>query len=225
MPMKIDNLLQQVYSFSGTPSPELVLALFLICLVGEFGLTVPYLLETIWLIAGYHIGTGTLSGLEVTLLLLTVQVGRQSGATALYYVARLGSTPLNRLYQKFGQNNLTEKVAAYQNGPWRLLKKFDLLSPFSVAMGRLLWLRLPLTLALALKKKMATLTAGVLLSGLAWDGVYILVGAVAGKTVALKPAQVLFYSLAGLTAMYLLVFSVKLLFGRRAARYQKHQEA
>lgn len=221
--MNVDSLLQQIYSFSGTLGPKLALALFLICLVGEFGATVPYLLETVWLIAGYQVGIGALSGFEVALLLLTVQLGRQSGATALYYVARLGSTPLSRLYQKYGQNNLDGKVAAYQNGPWRLLKKFDLLSPFSVAMGRLLWLRLPLTLALGLKKKIGALTIGVLLSGLAWDGVYILVGAIAGTTVALKPAHMIAYSLAGLTAMYLLVFAAKLVFSRRAAQLQKRQ--
>ena len=221
--MSIDGLLQQVYSFSGTLDPRLALALFLLCLVGEFGLTIPYLLETVWLIAGYQAGIGALSFFEVALLLLTVQSGRQVGATALYYVARFGSTPLSRFYQKFGQSNLAEKVAAYQNGPWQLLKKFDLLSPFSVAMGRLLWLRLPLTLALGVKKKMATLTAGVLLSGLVWDGVYVLAGAVAGKTVVLKPAQVLFCSLAGLTAMYLLIFGVKLIFSQHAARYRKHR--
>jgi len=221
--MSIDSLLQQVYNFSGTLGPKLALALFLLCLVGEFGLTVPYLLETVWLIAGYQMGIKALSGFEVALLLLTVQVGRQSGATALYYITRLGSTPLSRLYHKYGQNNLTEKITAYQNGSWRMLKKFDLLSPFSVAMGRLLWLRLPLTLALGLKKKIATLTAGVLLSGLAWDGVYIIIGMVTGTTIALQPAQVILYSLAGLTAMYLLMFGAKLIFGRRAAQYQKHR--
>lgn len=221
--MSIDSLLQQVYNFSGTLGPKLALALFLLCLVGEFGLTVPYLLETVWLIAGYQMGIKALSSFEVALLLLTVQVGRQSGATALYYITRLGSTPLSQLYHKYGQTNLAEKVAAYQNGPWRLLRKFDLLSPFSVAMGRLLWLRLPLTLALGLKKKIATLTAGVLLSGLAWDGVYIIIGMVAGTTIALQPAQMILYSLVGLTAMYLLVFSAKLIFGRRAAQYQKHR--
>lgn len=221
--MSIDSLLQQVYNFSGTLGPKLALALFLLCLVGEFGLTVPYLLETVWLIAGYQMGIKALSGFEVALLLLTVQVGRQSGATALYYITRLGSTPLSRLYHKYGQTNLAEKVSAYQNGQWRMLKKFDLLSPFSVAMGRLLWLRLPLTLALGLKKKMATLTAGVLLSGLAWDGVYIIIGMVAGTTIALQPAQMILYSLAGLTAMYLLMFGAKLIFGRRAAQYQKHR--
>lgn len=221
--MSIDSLLQQVYNFSGTLGPKLALALFLLCLVGEFGLTVPYLLETVWLIAGYQMGIKALSGFEVALLLLTVQVGRQSGAMALYYITRLGSTPLSRLYLKYGQTNLAEKISAYQNGPWRMLKKFDLLSPFSVAMGRLLWLRLPLTLALGLKKKMAILTAGVLLSGLAWDGVYIIIGMVAGTTIALQPAQMILYSLAGLTAMYLLMFGAKLIFGRRAAQYQKHR--
>jgi len=110
--MSIDSLLQQVYNFSGTLGPKLALALFLLCLVGEFGLTVPYLLETVWLIAGYQMGSKALSGFEVALLLLTVQVGRQSGATALYYTTRLGSTPLSRLYHKYGQTNLAEKISA-----------------------------------------------------------------------------------------------------------------
>jgi membrane protein DedA with SNARE-associated domain len=58
-----------------------------------------------------------------------------------------------------------------------------------------------------------------LLSGLAWDGVYIIIGMVAGTTIALQPAQMILYSLVGLTAMYLLMFGAKLIFGRRAAQY------
>lgn len=213
-----NSLVQQVYNFTGSLDPRLMAALFLLCAIGEFGLPFPYLLETLWLLAGFQIGTKTISVLDVAVLLLTVQAGRQTGATTLYFLTRLGKTPLGKLYDRLGITKLSQKLPENKKSPFRLLHKIDFFSPFSIAFGRLMWLRVPLTLALGMKRRIAALSGGVLLSGLIWDMVYIVVGMIAGTTATLKPAQMLLYSLAGLTTLYLIGFSVKLIRGRRPAQ-------
>jgi hypothetical protein len=88
------------------------------------------------------------------------------------------------------------------------------MSPFSIAYGRLLGLRIPLTITLAVKKRLVVLPAGVLLSSVVWDAIYITLGATAGRIAVLKPVQMLFASIAGLTLLYLVVFIVRRLLRR-----------
>jgi len=215
-----NSLVQQVYAFTGALDPRLVAALFLLCFIGEFGFAVPYLLETLWLLVGFQMGTRAIPALDAVALLLVVQAGRQTGATTLYFFSRLSSTPLSKLYDKLGITKLSQKLPADRKSPLRFLHGINFLSPFSIAIGRLMWLRVPLTLALGMKRKIAALSGGVLLSGLAWDMVYIIVGMIAGTTATLKPAQMLVYSLLGLTALYGLMFGIKLILGRRTAQPQ-----
>lgn len=67
---------------------------------------------------------------------------------------------------------------------------------------------------LAFKKKLAAAMAGVLLSSLVWDAVYLILGATVGRTTALAPIQMLLFSVAGLTLLYLVVLIVRRFFKR-----------
>ncbi len=207
--MNLGSILQQVLSLTGVFSPKLAIFLFLICSIGEFGVfSVPYVLESIWLLSGYHLGTGILSPFQLVLLWFVSQVGRQTGATVLYYLSRFGSLPLMRLYHKYFEASLSEKLSGNDAMPFKLFRRINYLSPFSVALGRLLWLRIPLTLTLSIKRRLKTLSLGVLLSSLVWDSVYIVLGIV-GATVVLKPIQMVLYSLIGLTLLYAVTFAVR----------------
>jgi membrane-associated protein len=206
--MNLENFLTQGLYLVGTSDPKILIILFLACFISEVvGISVPYLLETILVVAGYQFSIGVLSFWSLILLVLMAQVGRQSGALTLYAISRSGSTLLikyvNRLKPKKGIQTL----------PLKLFHITDRLSPFSVALGRFLWLRIPLTLILGAQGKLMALMLGVLISSLIYECTYLTLGAVVGTTTALKPLQMLLYSLAGLTVMYGITFAIRQLIG------------
>lgn len=209
--MNLEGALRQVLELTATLDPRTAALLFIICAIGEFGLSIPYLLESVWLLVGYHFGGGILSPFNMVGLWLAAQCGRQAGSVALYHVARFGTIPLARFYHKWHGSRLLSKVAANT----KVLNGINLLSPFSVALGRLCWLRIPLTLTLALKKSLKTLSLGVLLSSLVWDAIYISLGSIVGATATLKPVHMVLASLAGLTLIYLTTFIVRRFVGHR----------
>jgi membrane protein DedA with SNARE-associated domain len=217
--MSIDGIFQQVFNLAGTFSPMLLAALFLLCMIGEFGLPFAYLLETIWLVAGYNLGNGSLPFLDLLGLWVVAQLGRQAGALVLYYVGRLGSTPLMKLYDKYFGAKLSEKLSGNSSGVFGFLRRLNYLSPFPVALGRLFGLRIPLTLALGVRKRMGALSLGILLSSLVWDGIYVCLGAIVGVNVVLQPYQLILYSLAGLTLLYAVGFAFSRLRRLRISRH------
>jgi membrane protein DedA with SNARE-associated domain len=216
--MNLEVIFQQVFNLAGTFNPTLIVFLFLICSIGEFGASVPYLLETVWLLSGYNFAAGVLSFLDLVLLWLVAQVGRQIGGTMLYYLGRFGSMPLIKLYHKHFEASLSGKLSEKNAMPFNLFRRMNFLSPFSIALGRLFGLRIPLTLTLSVKKQLRTLLLGIVLSSLVWDGMYIFLGAVVGANVVLKPAQMILYSLIGLTILYAVSFAIRRLLKLRASK-------
>ena len=83
------------------------------------------------------------------------------------------------------------------------------LSPFTIALGRLIGLGTPLTILMGVKKKYKILFVGVLLSSLIFDGIFLIVGIVVGKNTHVKQTDMILYSLIGLTVFYLIVFSIR----------------
>lgn len=206
--MNLDSVLQQALAFVGTFNINLVIFLFLICAIGEFGVSIPYLLETIWLLSGYHAGSGVIPPWDILLLWLAAQAGRQTGGALLYYVSRFGSLPLMKLYQRYFAASLSPKLTDTSFLPIKMFRRMDFLSPFSIALGRLFWLRIPLTLTLGVKKRLTTLSLGIMLSSLVWDSIYILLGVIGGRAV-LKPWEMVLYSLIGLTVLYIATFAIR----------------
>jgi membrane-associated protein len=208
--MNLEHFLSQIPQLIANFDPRTAAFLFLICAIGEFGLSIPYVLESVWLLAGYQLGTGVLSPIHLAGLWLVAQCGRQVGVLGLYSVARVGSTPLARLYQKCTGSRFWPKVPVNT----KVFSRINFTSPFSIGYGRLVGLRIPLTIMLALKKKLAAALLGVLLSSVVWDAVYITLGATVGRTAVLQPVQMLLASVAGLTLLYLVVFIVRRLLRR-----------
>ncbi|RJQ39377.1 MAG: hypothetical protein C4555_03390 [Dehalococcoidia bacterium] len=213
--MNFSELLQSVLAIAGTFDTRLVIFLFLICAIGEFGLvSIPYLLETVWLSSGYNFSTGALTFYHLGLLWLVAQVARQAGAIVLFYGGRFGSVPVAKFYQKYIKARLATKLAANPAGSFKFLSGMNYLSPYSVAAGRLLGLRVPLSLAVGANRRLSTNMLGILMSSLIWDGIYISLGAFGGR-IQLKPSHMMLYSLVGLTLLYVVTLTVRH-FRRRA---------
>ncbi len=190
---------------------KIALILFGICLVGEALLiSVPYLLETIWVLAGFQLAEGVLSPAQLVALVAVAQLGREVGAIALYYVGRGGGKLFLYLRRRFKLRLDISEVT-----PIKLLRRIGYLSPFTIAFGRLLWLRIPLTLMAGAEGKLRALIVGVFLSSLVYEGVYIGVGAIVGRTTRLEPFQLLPYFLGIMTIIYITFFLVRRAVSRR----------
>ena len=213
------DFLKQIMNFMGTFNLQLVCLLFLLCLCGEILLaSVPYLLETVWLVAGYSLAAGTLSPFHLALLWLIAVLGRESGVFLLFSATRLSSLPLTRLYQKYVQTRI-KKFSANDNWFSRILQKLEsYISPFTIALGRLLGLGTPLTVFLGVKNKYRVLFLGVVISSIIFDGIFMIVGIVVGANTMVKPEEMLLFSLIGLTVFYLIVFSIRQIFKYTKAR-------
>lgn len=186
----------------------MVLLLFLVNLFGEAAFGIPYVLESVWLMVGYQLGAGVLSPWSLAGLFFFAQLGRQIGAVILYQAGRYGSIPLLNFYRRRISPRLSpEKIANS-----KILNRVNLASPFSVALGRLLAMRIPITLALGAKRKLKTLSIGVFISSLIWDAGYIAVGAIFGSTAIVKPLYMFIASLVSLTIIYTGTFAIRHLF-------------
>ncbi len=213
----LDGLLSQALAITGTFNPKIAIILFLLCSIGEFGFALPYILETIWLMAGYNLSVGTSSWVDVLLIWLVAQAGRQTGSTALYYSGRLGMIPLTRLYKRYIEPRLPKR----QIIPAGIAKIISNPSPFSVAIARLVGLRIPAALTMSARQRLLHLSLGVLLSSIIWDGIYLIVGATVGRTTVIKPTSMLLYSLGGLTALYLITLGVRYLYNKSRSAKNK----
>ncbi len=212
--MNLQDFLSQGLSLVGTFNLKIALFLFLTSFIGEaVGVFVPYLFEATWLMVGYQFSSHVLSFPDLILLVLMAQAGRQGGALVLYGISLSGSNLLVKY-----KNHFKIKTAPSEVFPFKKFRKINFLSPFSVTLGRLLWLRIPLTLILGAKRKLKVLMIGVLFSSLIYDAIYIIMGAVVGTTTKLAPVYVLLYSLAALTIVYGIFFVTRRIMGNLANR-------
>ena len=204
------NFLKQILNLIGTFNLQAVCLLFLLCSLGEILLaSVPYLLETVWLMAGYNLGAGIISPFQMLLLWLVAVAGRETGVLLLFSVSRFSSLPITRLYQKYLEKRF-KKFSSNEAWLTKLSRRLDsYLSPFTIALGRLLGLGTPLTVLMGVKKKYKMLFLGVIISSFIFDGIFLIVGLVVGKNTQVKQTEMILFSLIGLTAFYLVVFSVR----------------
>ena len=198
------EIFQQAISLTSTFNLWLLLAIFAITLVAEFGFSIPYLLESIWLLTGYHADGGALSLSAVVTFCVISLIGRELGAVALYYISGYGRGPVLRLYHRMS-------VFGPRDGPvLRFLKKYLTIplarlgarimasssplkvekngcikkdngkvfcpSTLNIVLGRFAWLKIPITLTMSMTRRPLRLLVGVALFSLAWDSMYIILG-------------------------------------------------
>jgi membrane protein DedA with SNARE-associated domain len=218
--MNLENFLQSIVSFTATLDPRMAILLFLLCSIGEVGLAIPYILESIWLLVGFNIGAGEISPWHVLILWLAAQAGRQVGTMGLYYIARLGMPTLNGFYHKIHLDRIFKMLMARSGA----VSRINLESPFSVAFGRMIGMRIPMLLVMAAKKRLGMLSLGVLISSIIWDALYMAIGAIFGSTVDIEPGYMLVISVGGLTVIYLITFTIRILVKRKHRPVQPPQD-
>jgi membrane protein DedA with SNARE-associated domain len=211
--MNLDSILAQVLEITGTFNPKIAIILFLLCAIGEVGFALPYILETIWLMAGYQLSQGNLSPLDILYIWLIAQAGRQTGNIGLYYSGMVGMIPLRKLYRKYIQPRLPKK----QILPPGLIKHLTNPSPFSVAVSRLIGLRIPAAVTMGARHQLSHLSLGVLLSSIVWDSVYLILGVTVGNVLP-NPIHMFWYSLGGLTFIYLITVGIRYLLRLRRSK-------
>lgn len=210
----IQTFSTQVLDVTGSLNFKIALILFFLCLIGEIIIALPYFLEIIWLAAGYQLVQGNLSALNLLYIWLVAQAGRQIGSLVLYYSSYLGMIPLKKLYRKWVEPRMPKKPII----PAGILKSLANPSAFSVAIGRLVGLRVPIALTMSAQQKLTTLALGVLLSSIVWDGIYLILGSTVGATFKPKPQYMLLYSVVVLLVLYLVTIGVRHLFHLRSAK-------
>ncbi len=206
--------------FAGHFSPEIGLLLFAIGFLSEaFSIAVPYLMETTWMAVGYQFARGVTSLTDIVLMEATIIAGREAGALLLFVIGRGLIEGLSRLLKRL---HIARDVS--NTGPGRLFRRINPLNPFWVALGRLLWLRIPLTLALSAARRPRVLVIAIVISSVVYDGVYITLGGVVGTTVKLDPLRTVLLFLGLVTAIYLLVFGIRWLVRLISGRRQRTTE-
>ncbi|MCX8125963.1 MAG: hypothetical protein N3E40_02290 [Dehalococcoidia bacterium] len=197
--MDLENFLSHILNLAGTYTSQTAILVFLICFISEgFGLTIPYLLETTWLISGYQLARGGATINYLFLLVFMAQAGRLTGSLLFFYLSRFSAGPLIRLTKLLKLRPVVTRSS-------EMFRKVNLLSPFSVAIGRLLGLRIPVTIILGAKRKLKILALGIFFSSLAFDGTYIALGSIVG-TAVVNPPYVFVCFAAGLLLMYGIAF-------------------
>jgi hypothetical protein len=215
--MNLDEISRQIVTFAGTFNLWLVVSIFLVLAANEFGFVIPYLMETVWILAGYHVRSGALPVYQLVLLMAVAMSGRVLGSLALYSVVGLGSERLMRVYRRIFGDALETGKGEAKSLPARTMKKLNLFSPFMVAGGRLIWLKIPLTITLGVRRDLKVLVPAVMLSSLIWDCTYVALGLILGN-IKTEPPLLVLYSLAVLTVIYGGTYLTRRFLTRRALR-------
>jgi membrane protein DedA with SNARE-associated domain len=220
--MDLEGFLRGIVDFTATLDPRMVLLFFVICCLGEIGISILFLLEFLWVNVGINVGTGKMPPWHLLGLWLCAQVGRQLGSLILYRIARFGMPALTRFYHKIRLDRFINKLIA-KSGP---IARINIISPFSVAFARLIGGRFPMLLLMAAKKRFRTLALGIILSSIVFDGLYITVGAIFGMTIEdikkFNPLYTVLITVGLLAVIYLVTFTIRFFIKRRR---QLHEPA
>ncbi len=189
-----------VFDISSAFNPAVIGTFFLIAMLGEVNLQIPLLMETIWLLVGYQSRVNNIALFNTALILLAAQTSRQVSMLALYYFFPVLNKPLSKLLLKPIQSNgfyRNHFEGFYRENFGR--ENFDTryLSPLAATLGMLTWLNLSIKLVLVWRRRLKPLLVGTLFSGLVFDGIYLLAGALFHTTEL---------SIAYLPAVFLAVF-------------------
>ena len=192
-----NEILAQILTLTSDFNPNVAVLLFLLTFIGELVPFVPYVIETLWLVAGFQFSRSILPFSDLIYLFLTAQIGRQAGAIMLYSLSGRDHFKLIATYKK--GLGVLENMQKHMT--FKFVHNLHFKSPFSIAFGRLIGLHIPLTMLSAIRKKLRILLLGILVSSIASDITFMIIGFVAHKN-SLSPVYVIFYSLVGLTAVY-----------------------
>ena len=179
----VENFFHQLLStldITGGFNVRVGVGMLALSMLGEVYVLIPLLMESVWLVVGYQAGTHTslMSVCNLVSTFLIVQTGRQIMMSAVYFLFPVINKPLSKLYQKRVQANTYYKryIEKYQQNEY--LSELRFFSIGSSVLGMLTPLNTPLKFLLVIKRKLKTLLIATLLSGMIFDTVFIVLGAV-----------------------------------------------
>lgn len=150
--------------------PIALLLLFAISALTEIGIPFPFILDTLLILAGYETGI-----MQIGLIMLSLMLGREVGASAIYWLARLvGKVFVNRISKRF---------PVVRNRMEWLEAKLKHRAPLAVAIARLTpGLLTPSTVAAGVMNlRYWYLLVGIAISSVIADSVLLIIGFGAGQ--------------------------------------------
>lgn len=228
----------QVLGLTVVFSPWLLLAIFVMTLLAEFGVSVPLLMESVWLFTGYTFTNGTISAEHLAMYVGVGLVGRLIGGIAVFYLVWYGKTfvgapvfrflraraavlsarfhPLQRVAAtcqrgaKWATSRTSNGTVSDSSGSHniRLLGRSFRMSPVTIACGRFIGLRWPLTVFLGARHQRTKLLLGIAIFSIVWDAAYITFGVIGGKS-GLDQMQMVFYPIGAVVVISGVMYGIK----------------
>ena len=151
-----------------------------ITFLGEIYIQVPLLMESVWLIVGYQVGTQTsfLTVVNTLALFLFAQLGRQLMMAAVFFLFPRISQPLVRFYTRVIKPSRYLHWLAERFNNNRYFNEQNFLTFGSSSFGMLTPLNGPIKLLLVIRRKLKTLLLATFISSTIFDGIYIVLGSV-----------------------------------------------
>lgn len=152
--------------------------IFVIAFLAEFYIQAPLVLESLWLLVGYQSKTNYISLANSIVLLVAAQTARQMAMLLAYNAFLVINNPLSKLYrQRLVKSNLYKKYLERQG-------YFDaVFTPIPVVFtGMLTPLNGPIKVMLIVRRKLRHLMIGTWLSGMTFDTLYLVLGAIFEST-------------------------------------------
>jgi membrane protein DedA with SNARE-associated domain len=171
-------LLSQLQATFSTGNPSGLLILFFLAAVTDIGVPIPFVLDTILILASYHstaTGGGPLS-LPVPLIAAMLFSGRQLGSGILYFLSRfLGKRFLDWLKRHLP--SIGERLDSFKT-------RLSRWAPLAVATGRLTpgLLQITSVASGAICLRYVQFALGIAISSIIYDGILILLGFIAGHS-------------------------------------------
>lgn len=166
----LDELISGALGALNQGNPVALLSLLGVTILTESGVPFPYIIDSVLFISGFHAKTVTL---QLGLNVLVIFIGRQIGASIIYWLARLlGITLITWIENRFPRLNRRLHD---------VISKLHSKSIIGIAVTRLTGLLTLVSVASGLiKVRYVHLIAGVALSSLMFDGALVLFGVIAG---------------------------------------------
>ena len=188
-----------------------LVALFLVAALTEVGVPFPFIIDGALFIASYESG---LFSFQVLLVILALVLGREVGATVIFWLSRfVGDAFINWLGKRFPKLKLNERMA------W-LNTKLSRRAPLAVAIARLTPGLLTVSSVAAgySGMKYYQLVLGIVLASVVADGVLVIIGVISKYGLSILGFTPSSWEVVGaLAVVILLVWFVRWLWLRRRA--------
>jgi membrane protein DedA with SNARE-associated domain len=167
----LDGLISGTFGAISLGNPVAHFSLLLITILTEAGVPFPFIIDSVLFVSGFQSGTLTL---QLAFTMLTIFIGRQIGASIIYWLFRTPGTAFTRWIEK--------RFSLFHNKVQNIRGKLLKTSIIGVSMTRLTGL---LTLVSAtsglLRLRYRNFVAGVALSSILFDGALVALGILAGS--------------------------------------------